>query len=137
MLIIRSPQYQSLFWEFDIIKKRSWMILWSWPDIRMLAGYIAWFRSGSKNFIRDEWKRWNEIVIFHQFQDFIREKYKTLFPDHHLYQDILLLASNNDPEKAFDLFFELFDEYKKEKGIIYEWDNPTPVDSDEEESIGQ
>ncbi len=88
----------------------------------MLAGYIAWFRSGSKNFIRDEWKRWNEIVIFHQFQDFIREKYKTLFPDHHLYQDILLLASNNDPEKAFDLFFELFDEYKKEKGIIYEWD---------------
>jgi len=38
------------------------------------------------------------------------------------YYELLLLASNNDPEKAFDLFFELFDEYKKEKGIIYEWD---------------
>jgi len=33
----------------------------------------------------------------------------------YVYYELLLLASNNDPEKAFDLFFELFDEYKKEK----------------------
>ena len=40
--------------------------------------------------------------------------------------ELLLLASGNDPEKAFDLFFELFDEFRKEKGIVFEWDDPLP-----------
>jgi hypothetical protein len=62
-------------------------------------------------------------LVFYEFEDFLRDKYKALFPENSLYQDLLLLASDNDPEKAFDLFFELFDEFKKERGIVYEWDN--------------
>jgi hypothetical protein len=30
--------------------------------------------------------------------------------------------SRNDESKAFDLFFELWDEFVKEKSIVFEWD---------------
>ena len=105
-----------------------WFIYWitSWLE-------LLWFKVQK---LEEEGK-----IIY----DFLEHTWKKLQyvekqnpPDNPLRQyithELLLLASNNDPEKAFDLFFEMFDEYKKEKWIIYEWDNPDSAGLSQEEN---
>jgi hypothetical protein len=120
------------------------MFLWG-KNLYLLLWFIYWITSWLELLWIRVQKLEEESMIINDFLQYTWRKLqyveKQFPPENPLRQyithELLLLASNNDPEKAFDLFFELFDEYKKEKGIIYEWDNPTPVDSDEEESIGQ
>jgi len=71
-----------------------------------------------------DWNKLEDLNIYINKKLFYIEQQNP--PDNPLQQylthELLLLASDNDGERAFNLFFELFDEYEKEKGIMHEWD---------------
>ncbi len=79
------------------------------------------------------WQEGESSILSDLFQyiywklQYIQNKYPPSNPlRQYIQHELLLLASDNDPEKAFDLFFELFDEFRKEKWIVFEWDDPLP-----------
>ena len=128
-IIIHWKKESSIFWLLQVINNRPSMFLWG-KNLYLLLWFIYWITSWLELLWIEVQRLEEESKIIH---DFLQHTWKKLQyvekqypPDNPLRQyithELLLLASNNDPEKAFDLFFELFDEYKKEKWIIYEWD---------------
>ena len=85
-----------------------------------LTGFIIWVSNAGDKLLNVNKEK---LTILDRYVEW-RLKLQLEIPNNQLIllDELYLLASNNDPEKAFDLFFELFDEYKKEKWIIYEWD---------------
>ena len=136
-IILKWDNHQSIIWILEFIRKRPGMYYGKEKNIIyfdiFLAGFDLWM-------MFSHWSNQDSSLpkdknLFDQLKEYIIIKYQQTFPDVYFYDKLLLLASGNDPEKAFNLFFELFDEFKKEKWIVYEWDNPVSVVSDEEKNI--
>ncbi len=58
--------------------------------------------------------------LFTALNDFIVEKLQKKWKA--WYHEALMQECGNDPEKAFDLYFEMYDAFKKEHDIFTEYD---------------
>ena len=112
----------NLFLLFWYLKNRPWMWLVD-RNLLSLQWFIQWY-------IMSLYSHDNEVLfekydsILSKFYQYIHLKLDWKFWVNFLWWQLILLEANNDQEKAFNLFFELFDEFKKEKGIEYEEVNP-------------
>lgn len=119
-LILKWNKFLSIFWLFEPIKNRYWMYFY-WKKFSELEAFISWFMfvlNNSKLFPSFE----QEKNIYLEFHEFIVKKLSNKHWNILSYYRLILLEVGNDEEKAFDLFFELWDEFVKEKGIVFEWD---------------
>lgn len=116
----------NVFELMKIIQKRPGMYLWDQKTVKSLIIYISaysfWVWIFEKEYLL-------ESENFNKFQDYIIEK--TIWMANRTnecwkYWDCLLKATNNDEEKAFDLFFELMDEFIGIENISI--DLPPPPD---------
>lgn len=116
----------NLFELMKIIQKRPGMYLWDQKTVRSIIIYISAYSFWI-------WISWKENLLesenFIKFQDYIVEN--TIWMTNRTdecwkYWDCLLKVTNNDEEKAFDLFFELMDEFITNENISI--DLPPPPD---------
>lgn len=117
----------NLFELMKLVQKRPGMYLLRKKSIYDLLNFKYWYQIGvSRDNNLDDLI---EIKKFHKFQDYIIEKtiwMNNRTNDCYLSHDCLLKVTNNDEGKAFDLFFELMDEFIAIENIVI--DLPPPPD---------
>ena len=105
------PENQDIVKLIELIQKRRQMCFKE-KSILNLYSFLNWFIS---------WMKIQEIdnlpVNIKKYYEFWKYILKKTNSKRILFHEALLDICKNDTEKAYDKFFELFDEFKKEKWL--------------------
>ena len=105
------PENQDIIKLLELIQKRRQMCFKE-KSIFNLYSFLNWFISWMK--VQDIDNLPINIKKYYDFETYIFKKTNSKGM---LIHEALLNTCNNDAEKAYDKFFELFEEFKKEKWL--------------------
>lgn len=100
----------NIFHLLDIIKKRPWIFLWD-NKISTLRTFIAWYWACLDEYNIVE----RESLIFDELHEWVTNYYK--YEKSAKGWPTIIKEQTKTEEEALQLFFELLEKFKAEKGI--------------------